>query len=96
MEETSVYMVHNSLKKVITVFQRFDPNSCKCTLGVSKFQLQTGFPVHFSVEKLGRVTCHMIALSICPSSSVADTDVTRALPSLIAGLFTPSTLEQKK
>ena len=71
VKETSVYMVHNSLKKIITVFQRFDPNSCKCTSGVSMFQLQTGFPVHFSVEKLGRVTCHMIALSICPSSSVA-------------------------
>ena len=71
MEETSVYMAHNSLKKVITVFQRFDPNNCKCTSGVSKIQLQTGLPVHFSVEKLGRVTCHVIALSICPSSSVA-------------------------
>ena len=41
MEETSVYMAHNSLKKVITVFQRFDPNSCKCASGVSKFRLQT-------------------------------------------------------
>ena len=30
-----------------------------------------GLPVHFSVEKLGHMTCHMIALSTCPSSSVA-------------------------
>ena len=40
-------------------------------------------PVHFSIEKLCRVTCHMITLNACPSSSVStdDGDTARGLGS---------------
>ena len=98
MEETSVYRAHNSLKKVITVFQRFDPNNCNCTLGVSKFQLQTGLPVHFSVaHDMSHDCVKYMSILLCGWPNFRLTrDATRALPTLIAGLFTPSSIEQKK
>ena len=66
---------HNSLKKVITVFQRFDPNSCKCASSVSKLDF-----------KLGHIEALLERIVVDYRYSNTNTDTRKALLSILGSI----------